>query len=52
MLNSVSHLNGSTLSATDGAIGHVKEAYFDDVAWAVRYLVVDTGHWLAGREVL
>ncbi|MBC7483793.1 MAG: PRC-barrel domain-containing protein [Rhizobacter sp.] len=52
MLNSISHLDGSTLSATDGEIGHVKEAYFDDVVWAVRYLVVDTGTWLSGREVL
>jgi uncharacterized protein YrrD len=52
MLNSVSHLAGSTVTATDGEIGHVKEAYFDDVAWAIRYLVVDTGTWLSGREVL
>jgi hypothetical protein len=52
MLNSVSHLTGSTLTATDGEIGHIKEAYFDDVAWAIRYLVIDTGTWLPGREVL
>ena len=52
MLNSVSHITGSTLTATDGGIGHVKEAYFDDHAWAIRYLVIDTGTWLSGREVL
>lgn len=52
MMNSVSHLNRSTVTATDGAIGHVKEVYFDDQAWAIRYLVVDTGTWLSGREVL
>lgn len=52
MLNCVSHLNGSTISASDGRIGHVKEVYFDDQAWAIRYLVVDTGSWLSGREVL
>ncbi len=52
MLNSVSHLNGSTLTASDGEIGHVKEVYFDDQAWAIRYLVVDTGSWLSGRDVL
>ena len=52
MMNSVSHLNGSTVTATDGAIGHVKEVYFDDQAWAIRYLIVDTGTWLSGREVL
>ena len=52
MLNSVSHLVASTLSASDGEIGHVKQAYFDDQAWAIRYLVIETGTWLAGREVL
>ncbi len=52
MLNALSQLSGSTLTATDGEIGHVKQAYFDDQAWAVRYLVVDTGIWLSGREVL
>ena len=52
MLNSISHLQGSNLIATDGEIGHVKEAYFDDQKWAIRYLVIETGRWLAGREVL
>jgi uncharacterized protein YrrD len=52
MMKSVSQLNGSTITATDGEIGHVKEVYFDDQAWAIRYLVVDTGSWLSGREVL
>lgn len=52
MLNSVLHLNGSNIMATDGEIGHVTEAYFDDDTWTIRYLVVDTGTWLAGREVL
>ncbi len=52
MLNRVHHLDGSTVTATDGLIGHVKDIFFDDVRWVIRYLVVDTGHWLSGREVL
>ena len=52
MMNSVGHLTGSTITATDGEIGHVKEVFFDDEAWAIRYLVIDTGTWLSGREVL
>ena len=52
MMNSVTHLKGSTITATDGQIGHVMEAYFDDQTWTVRYLVVDTGSWLSGRSVL
>ena len=30
----------------------MKDFYFDDQNWTVRYLVADTGLWLAGREVL
>ena len=30
----------------------VKDFYFDDQNWAVRYLVADTGSWLPGRQVL
>jgi uncharacterized protein YrrD len=40
-----------SVRATDGAIGRVTDAYFDDEEWAVRYLVVDTGMWL-GWHVL
>ena len=52
MLNSISHLDAATVSATDGDIGHVREAFFDDRSWAIRYLVVETGSWLEGRRVL
>lgn len=40
------------MQATDGDIGNVKEFYFDDTKWSVRYLIVQTGNWLSGREVL
>ncbi len=30
----------------------VEDFYFDDVAWVIRYLVVETGSWLSSREVL
>ena len=52
MMTSVNRLNGAALAAIDGKIGHVTDVFFDDVAWAVRYLVVDTGSMLASREVL
>lgn len=42
----------SSMHAIDGDIGTLKDIYFDDANWAVRYLVVDTGHWLPGRKVL
>jgi uncharacterized protein YrrD len=52
MLRSVNQLYGDKLGATDGEIGRVKDFYFDDQSWAVRYLVADTGTWLPGRTVL
>src|SRR6202142_1733347 len=52
MLRSVKQLYGDKLGASDGEIGHVKDFYFDDQTWAVRYVVADTGSWLPGRQVL
>lgn len=45
-------LNGFTIGGTDGEIGKVKEFYFDDESWTVRYIIVETGSWLSGRKVL
>ncbi len=52
MLNTVNQITGSAIKATDGEIGHVSAAFFDDQSWTIRYLVVDTGNWLSGRSVL
>jgi hypothetical protein len=52
MLHSIQQRYGEKLRATDGEIGHVRDFYFDDKTWTVRYLVADTGGWLSGRQVL
>ena len=52
MLRSINQLYDGKLGASDGVIGHVKDFYFDDENWAIRYLVADTGLWLPGRQVL
>ena len=52
MLQSIEQLYGEKLGASDGEIGQVKDFYFDDQNWAVRYLVADTGTWLTSRQVL
>jgi uncharacterized protein YrrD len=52
MLHAVKDLHDFTVGATDGNIGEVKEVYFDDQRWAIRYMVVETGGWLSGRKVL
>jgi uncharacterized protein YrrD len=52
MLFRFGSLNGMPLEATDGEVGRIKDALFDDHRWAMRYLVVDARTWLAGRKVL
>jgi hypothetical protein len=52
MLRDVKNMLGFTIEAGDGDIGHVKDFYFDDAAWVIRYLVVDTAIWLPDRKVL
>jgi hypothetical protein len=52
MLHSMKDLEGYTIGALDGIIGHVKDFYFDDHTWVIRYLVVETGTWFSHRKVL
>ena len=52
MLRSIKQLYGEKLHASDGDIGHVKDFYFNDQKWVIRYVVVDTGSWLVDRQVL
>ncbi len=52
MLRTVDSLHDYTIQATDGELGRVKEVYFDDERWGIRYLVVETGSWLSSRRVL
>lgn len=52
MLIKAKSLKGYVLQGRDGDIGSVKEFYFDDRHWAIRYLVADTGSWLTERQVL
>ena len=52
MLRSIKDLHGYTVGALASDIGTVEQAYFDDEAWGVRYLVVEKGNWLNNRPVL
>lgn len=45
-------LIGSSVIATDGEIGSVRNFLFDDEFWRIRYLVVDVGSWLKRRNVI
>lgn len=52
MLTNASLLKGFVIHAKDGEIGSVNQIYFDDETWAIRYVTVETGNWLGGRQVL
>ena len=52
MLRHQSEIIGYAIHASDGYIGTVSDHLFEDKTWLVRWLVVDTGHWLPGRKVL
>lgn len=52
MLRQFSELRGLAIRASDGPIGSIRDVYFDDHSWTVRYLVADTGGWLNDRLVL
>jgi hypothetical protein len=52
MLRNADDLKGLVIRATDGEIGTVDKFYFDDETWSIRYLTIETGGWLGGRQVL
>jgi len=52
MLRTTHDLQDYSIGATDGPVGHVKDFFFDDDDWVIRYLVVETGSWLSNRRVL
>jgi len=52
MQHTLKNLAGFSIHAKDGELGKVDEFYFDDITWKIRYVVVETGNWLANRKVL
>jgi hypothetical protein len=52
ILRRTDELKRYTFCAEDGDIGKLREVYFDDAVWTVRYLVINTGTWLTGSTVL
>ena len=52
MLHDLDTLTGSSIIATDGEMGSIRNFLFDDQSWTIRYLVVDVGSWLIRRAVV
>jgi len=51
MIRRVRDLEGLTLTAVDGHAGRIRDVYFDDETWRVRYLVGETSPWPTGIHV-
>jgi len=51
-LRSIAQVDGYTIHASDGEIGHVNDFIVDDQTWQLSDLVVDTHDWIGGKKVL
>jgi len=52
MLRHQSQVKGYAIHASDGLVGTISDVLFDDATWLVRWFVVNTATWRAGRRVL
>jgi len=50
-LRSTQAVNGYHIQASDGTIGHICDFMMDAQTWAIRQLVIKTGHRFSGKEV-
>ncbi len=52
MLTKIANLTDYRLRGRDEEFGVISDFLFDDVSWCIRYIVVESGSWLVGRQVL
>ncbi|WP_118138302.1 PRC-barrel domain-containing protein [Oceanicella sp. SM1341] len=52
LIRSTNALLGHEISATDGEIGTISDVLVDLDSMTLRHIVVDTGNWLPGRQVV
>jgi hypothetical protein len=51
-LRSMQEVIGYNIQSVDEEIGHVSSFLVDDRSWAIHELVIETGHWFSGKEIL
>jgi len=51
-LRSIREVTGYRVLALEGEIGHIEDFLFDDMTWEIRYAIIDTKNWWAGKRVL
>jgi uncharacterized protein YrrD len=50
-LRSTQAIDGYHIQTSDGKIGHVTDFIMDDESWAICHLVIEAGHWFAGKQI-
>jgi len=51
-LRSARVLCGYQLHTAEGTLGHVRDFIVDEDNWSISHLVVETGNWLSGKEIV
>ena len=51
-LRSTNTIKGYEIHATDGLLGSVCGFMVDDTSWIIGEVVVESGHWYSGKEIL
>ncbi len=51
-LRSIREVTGYHIHASDGDIGHIQDVFAGENDWIIRYFLVDTRNWWAGKHVL
>jgi uncharacterized protein YrrD len=50
-LRSTKALDGYHIQTKEGQVGHITDFVIDEKSWAICHLVIETGHWLFGKEI-
>ena len=51
-LRSTRSVTGYDVQTSEGVIGRVTDFLVDDYGWMIRYVVVETGQWYSGHEIV
>lgn len=51
-VHSAESVNGFQIAAVDSDVGYIKDFLLDDETWAIRYLIIDTGNWWPGKQIM
>lgn len=51
-LHTLIELRNFTVQARDGVIGQIADLRFATSDWVIRYLIIETGDWLADKQIL